>query len=158
MHHLINPHTTDSYIILPGTSDRSVLLAPDVHIVTFWGIDEDKFIKLAPEWFTSIAKSDACTGYIWGEVQPNPLADPSGNAGLGKAGIMISGWTSREEHDRDVKKPRVVDSYTKLGAAVKKTDTWGMHVTVVENNGNVHKWKKQGTNTKPWSPVAAGLH
>ena len=69
---------------------------------------------------------------------------------------MISGWTSREEHDRDVNKPRVVQAYTALKDAVKKTETWGMHMTIVEDNGNVCKWRKVGSNQKPMVQPGAG--
>lgn len=48
---------------------------------------------------------------------------------------MISGWKSREEHDRDVNKPRVKEAYAAMQDTVKKTDTWGMQVTVIESNG-----------------------
>ena len=82
-----------------------------MHIVTFWGIDDAQWTGLAPEWFSAIANLDTCTGYIFGEVQPNPLNNPSGNASMGRGAIMIFGWLSREEHDRDVAKPRVHESY-----------------------------------------------
>ena len=39
------------------------------------------------------------------------LSDKSGDAALGKSEIMIGGWKSREEHDRDVVKSRVVEAY-----------------------------------------------
>ena len=56
-------------------------------------------------------KPDACLGYTWGEVQLLVLSDKSGDAALGKSEIMISGWKSREEYDRDVAKSRVVEAY-----------------------------------------------
>ena len=121
---------TDLYVIHPNTTDRRVFYAPQTNVVLFYGIDEDKFANLGPEFFTSIARSDSCIGYIWGEVQPPALSDKSGNLELGKCGIMISGWRSREEHDRDVAKQRVVDAYAAMRTAVKQTDTWGMQVTV----------------------------
>jgi len=52
---------------------------------------------------------------------------------------MISGWLSREEHNRDVAKPRVHESYEALKAAVEKTETWGMDVAIVEDNGYMHR-------------------
>lgn len=158
MHELIDPKTTDSVIILPTTADRSPLFALDVHIVTFWGIDPDAWTALAPAWFSAIANSTACTGYIFGEVQPNPISDVSGNAALGCGAIAISGWLSREEHDRDVAKAVVSETYEALKAAVKKTETWGMDVCVVEDNGYLHRWRKVGTNQKPLKDVSGGLH
>jgi len=61
---------TDIHVIYPSTTDRSVLYAPHTVVVFFYGIDEDKFEKLAPEYFTAVANSDSCLGYIWGEIQP----------------------------------------------------------------------------------------
>ena len=49
MQHLVDLKTTDSVIIIPTTAYRSPLFAPDVHIVTFWGIDDAKCTELAPE-------------------------------------------------------------------------------------------------------------
>ena len=158
--HIMNPEQTDLYIIHPSTTDRSVLYAPQTNVVFFWGIDEDKFEKLAPEFFTAIAKSDACLGYVWGEIQPPVLSDKSGNAALGRGGVMISGWKSREEHNQDVAKPRVVEAYKAVSTAVNKTDTWGMQVTVVENNGHFHKWRRlfETSRTGPEVLTAPGNH
>lgn len=75
-------------------------------------------------------------------------SDVSSKAALEKSGIMISGWDSRNEHDGDVAKSRVVDSYNALDAAVILKETWGMTMTVVENNGNMCKWRKAGTIKK----------
>jgi hypothetical protein len=148
--------TTDLYVIYPNTKDRSVLYAPQTNVVFFYGINEDKFAELAPEFFNAIAHSDSCIGYIWGEFQPPFLADASKNMEMGKGGVMISGWRSREEHDRDVYKERVVRAFAAMNAAVKKKDTWGMQVTVIENNGHIHKWRrlsmKYGDRSK-WSPA-----
>ena len=149
---------TDLYVIHPNTVDRRIFYAPQTNVVFFWGIDEEKFAKLAPEFFTSIAKSDACVGYIWGEVQPPALSDKSHHLDLGKGGIMISGWRSREDHDRDVNKPRVVQAYAAMREAVKKTDTWGMQVTVVENNGHIHKWRRLAVSDRSSTLPAAGNH
>ena len=151
--------TTDLYVINPHTPDRSVLYAPQTNVVFFYGIDEDKFAELAPEFFAAISNSDACVGYIWGEFQPPYLSDASRNMEMGKGGIMISGWRSKEEHDRDVGKERVRKAYMAMDAAVKKKDTvslaaiffpfefvdffqWGMSVTVIEHGGYKHKWTR----------------
>ena len=149
---------TDLYVIYPNTSARHIFYTPQTNVVLFWGIDEDKFAKLAPEFFTSIAKSDSCIGYIWGEVQPPALSDKSGNLKLGRCGIMISGWRSREEHDRDVNKPRVLEAAAAIQIAVKKFDTWGMQVTAVENNGHIHKWRRLAVSDRSNTHVAAGNH
>ena len=149
---------TDLYVIHPNTNDRRVLYAPQTNVVFFYGIDEDKFVPLASEFFTAIAKSDACLGYIWGEIQEPVLSDKSGNAALGKGGVMISGWRSREEHDRDVAKPRVMDAYTAVCTAVKKSDTWGMQVAIVENNGHFHKWRRLTKTDRTKTLVVAGNH
>jgi hypothetical protein len=67
--------------------------------VFFFGVDEDKFVKLAPEFFTTIESRNLAWGYIWGELQPPARNDSSKHMDLGKWGVMISGWRSREEHD-----------------------------------------------------------
>ena len=59
----------------------------------------------------AIEKSDACLGYAWDEAQLQVLSGKSGDVALGKSEIMISGWKSQEEHDRDVAKSRVVEAY-----------------------------------------------
>jgi hypothetical protein len=143
----MDPSATDLYIMHPNTSDRRVF---------FYGIDEDKFAELAPEFFTAIVKSDACLGYIWGEFQKPFLADPSHHMELGKGGIMISGWKSREEHDRDVAKPRVTEAYSAVCTAVKKSETWGMQVSIVENNGHFHKWRRLTNTDRTKTLVAPG--
>ena len=153
---IMNAEKTDLYVIHPNTNDRRVFYAPQTNVVVFWGIDEDKFSKLAPEFFTSIAKSDSCIGYIWGEVQPPALSDKSRNLELGRCGIMISGWRSKEEHDRDVAKPRAVNAFAAVETAVKKSDTWGMQVTVVENNGHIHKWRRLAVSDRSSTLPAAG--
>jgi hypothetical protein len=137
-----------------------VYYSPDVHIVLFWGIKDDAWTKLAPEWFASIATSDSCNGYIWGEVAHPVLADPRGNSklGSGRHGVMISGWRSRDQHDRDVNKKRVVEAYEALSAACEKKDTWGMSLTVIENTGHVMNWRTPlgAIDRSHWLP-AAGL-
>jgi hypothetical protein len=154
----MKPESSDFYFITPSATDRKVFYAPQTNVVFFWGIDEDKFAELAPEFFTAIAKSDSCVGYIWGELRPPHLADPSGNGALGVGGVMISGWTSKEEHARDVAKQRVVDAYAKVSEAVQKTDTWGMSVSIAENNGMFHKWRKLTTVQKPLTLSSPGRH
>jgi hypothetical protein len=66
----MDAENTDIHVIFPSTTDRSVLYAPHTVVVFFYGINENKFEKVAPEYFTAIAKSDSCLGYIWGEIQP----------------------------------------------------------------------------------------
>jgi hypothetical protein len=85
------------YIIHPNTTDRRVFYAPQTNVVFFWGIDEDKFTKLAPEFFSAISKSDACLGYIWGEVQARSMSDTSGNLKLGRGGIVSSRSRSKSK-------------------------------------------------------------
>lgn len=144
--HIMDKEKTDLYIISPNTPDRRVLYAPQTNVVFFWGIDEDAFRSKQDEFFTAIEQSDACVGYIWGEIQQPVLSDKRGYAALGRGGVMISGWKSREEHDRDVAKPRVMEAYKAISATVKRTDTWGMQTSIVENNGHLHKWQRL-TNT-----------
>ena len=55
---------------------------------------------------------------------------------------MISGWKSKEEHDRDVEKERVVKAFAAIDQTVKKKDTWGMQVTIIEHTDYMHKWKR----------------
>ena len=56
------------------------------------------------------------------------LADPQGKMKLGSGvgGMMISGWRSREEHDRNIAKSRVVEAYKAICATATESDTWGM--------------------------------
>ena len=123
-----------------------MLYAPQTNVVFFWGIDEVAFRAKQDEFFTAIEQSDGCIDYIWGEIQDPVISDTSGYAAFRKGGVMISGWKSREEHDRDVAKPRVTNAYKAVSATVKMTDTWGMQVSIVENNGHFHKWQRL-TNT-----------
>jgi hypothetical protein len=154
----MDPNGTDLYVIYPHTPDRHVLYAPQTNVVFFYGIDEDKFAHLAPEFFTAIEKSDSCVGYIWGEIQPPAREDSSKHMALGKGGVMISGWRSREEHDRDVQKDRVVHAYKAMDAACKKKDTWGMQVNIVENNGHFHKWRRLTKSDRSNLLLMAGSH
>jgi hypothetical protein len=50
--------------------------------------------------------------------------------GSGVGGVMISGCRSREEHDRDVAKLRVVEAYKAVCATVAESDTLGMQLVV----------------------------
>ena len=155
---IMDPNGTDLYVMYPQTPDRHVLYAPQTNVVFFFGIDEDKFAELAPEFFTSIEKSDACLGYIWGEIQLPARNDSSKHMELGKGGVMISGWKSREEHDRDVQKTRVMDAYKAMDAAVKKKDTWGMQVQIVESSGHFHKWRRLTQSDRSDFLPTAGTH
>ena len=130
--------------ITPCTTSRRVFYAPQTNVVFFWGIEQEKFAKVSPEFFSAIANSDACLGYIWGEVLPPVLADPQGKMKLGSGigGVMISGWRSREEHDRDVAKPRVMEAYKAACTAVAESETWGMQLVVVEKSGWELKWER----------------
>ena len=140
----MKPETTTLYVIYPHTPARHILYAPQTNVVFFYGIDDALFAKYAPEFFTAIEKSDSCLVYIWGEIQPPARADPDNNLSLGKGGVMISGWRSKAEHDRDVNKDRVLKAYQAMqdSGAFKKTDTWGMSVRLVGNNGMFHKWTR----------------
>ncbi|KAL9468291.1 hypothetical protein ACSS6W_009985 [Trichoderma asperelloides] len=140
--HIMDIEKTDLYIITPNTPDRRVLYAPQTNVVFFWRIDEDAFRSKQDEFFTAIEQSDSCVGYIWGEIQQPVLSDKRGYVALGKGGVMISGWKSREEHDRDVAKTRVMEAYKAISATVKRIDTWGMQVSIMENNGHFHKWQR----------------
>ncbi len=71
---------------------------------------------------------------------------------------MISGWGSREEHDPDVAKPRVLEAYERVYTAVKKSETWGMQVSIVESNGHFHKWRRLFEADRIKNLVAPGNH
>lgn len=153
---------THVWVIHPNTNERTrVYYAPYTVVFFFWGIKEDEWTKLAPEFFASIAKADACTGYIWGEVDKPVLSDPSGYSELGskKGGVMISGWRSKDQHDRDIATPRIAHAYKAMDAACEKKDTWGMSLAVTENTGHIHSWRtplplKDRTD---WLPAAGIL-
>ena len=153
---------THVWVIHPNTNERTrVYYAPYTVISFFWGIKEDQWTKLAPEFFASIAKADASTGYIWGEVDKPVLSDPSGYSDLGskKGGVMISGWRSKDQHDRDIATTRIANAYKAMDAACEKKDTWGMSLTVTENTGHIHNWRtplplKDRTD---WLPAAGML-
>jgi hypothetical protein len=72
------------------------------------------------------------------------LADPHGKKKLGSGvgGVMISGCRSREVHDRDVAKLRVVEAYKAVCATVAESDTLGMQLVVVEKSRWELKWER----------------
>lgn len=108
----------------------------------FWGIKEEEFSELAPEYFAALTRSPACNGYIWGEIQKPVLSDPSGNTeiGSGKCGVLASGWRSKEQYERDVGVERVKKAWEAMDKAVEKKDTWGTTLRVTENTGHRHRW------------------
>ena len=131
------------YVIHPNTNDRNkVYYAPYTSVTFFWGIDEEKWTELAPKYFAAIAKSDACTGYLWGEIEKPILSDPSGFASLGngKCGILAAGWRSKDQYDRDHGSARVINAERAIEKACVKTDTWGTILTITENTGHIHRW------------------
>ncbi|KAL7917316.1 hypothetical protein ACQKWADRAFT_325931 [Trichoderma austrokoningii] len=131
------------YVIHPNTNDRNkVYYAPYTAVSFFWGIDEDKWTDAAPELFAAIAKSDGCTGYIWGEVDTPILADFDGNASLGsgKCGVLISGWRSKDQHDRDTKSGRVLKAWGAVEKVCAKADDFGTTLRITENTGHIHRW------------------
>lgn len=71
---------------------------------------------------------------------------------------MISGWRSAEQCDRDMKDVIVVDSYKAVSQAAKKTDSWGMQVTLVENTGYFHKWRRLFDVDRSNVQIAPGNH
>ena len=135
---------THVFVIHPNTNERTrVYYAPYTVIHLYWGIKEDEWTKLAPEFMAAVAKSDACTGYIWGEVDKPVLSDPNGYSklGSGKGGVLASGWRSRYQYDRDSAKARFVDAYKAMDQTCEKKDSWGMSLTVTENTGHIHGWR-----------------
>lgn len=131
------------YVIHPNTNDRNkVYYAPYTTVTFFWGIEEDKWTDVAPEFFAAVAKSDGCTGYIWGEVDTPILADFDGNASLGsgKCGILITGWRSKAQHDDDNKSPRVAEAWKAVQKVCAKADDWGTTLRITENTGHIHRW------------------
>ena len=152
---------THVYVIVPNTTEHTkVYYAPYTAVFFFWGINEDEFTKLAPEFFASIARSDATTGYIWGEVEFPVLSDPTGLSKLGsKAGVLITGWRSKDQFTRDMGKPRVTAAHHALARACKKTDNWGTSLTVTENTGHIHSWKTifPPKDRSEWLPGAGAM-
>lgn len=134
---------TNVYVIHPNTNDRNkVYYAPYTAVVFFWGIEEDKWTEAAPELFAAIAKSDGCTGYIWGEIDKPILSDSNGYASLGsgKCGVLIVGWRSKDQHDRDIGRQRVTNAFEAVRKACVKTDNWGTTLRITENTGHIHRW------------------
>jgi hypothetical protein len=149
------------YVIHPNTNDRNkVYYAPYTTVTFFWGIDEEKWTDVAPEFFAAVANSDASTGYIWGEVDKPILADFDGNASLGsgKIGILITGWRSKELHDRDIAKERVAKAWDAIQKVVAKADDFGTTLRITENTGHIHRWTTPLPlkDRNDWLP-AAGL-
>ena len=86
------------------------------------------------------------------------LSDPSGfsKLGSGKAGVLATGWRSKDQHDRDLDEPQVKNAYEAMDEACEKKDTWGTSLTVTENTGHIHSWRtpfplKDRSN---WLPAA----
>ena len=117
--------------------------APHTVVAFFWGIVPEEFSKLAPEYFATVAKSDSCKGYFWGEIEYPILSDPSGNSkiGSGIGAVMASGWRSKDQYERDISAPRVQKAWAAMDQACKKKDTWGMSLYVTENTGHLHSWR-----------------
>ncbi|KAK0763308.1 hypothetical protein N5P37_004295 [Trichoderma harzianum] len=149
------------YVIHPNTNDRTkVYYAPYTTVTFFWGIDEEKWTDVAPEFFAAVAKSDSCTGYIWGEVDKPILADFNGYASLGsgKCGILITGWRSKAQHDRETKGQRVTKAWDAVQKVCAKADDWGTSLRITENTGHIHRWTTPLPlkDRSDWLP-AAGL-
>ncbi|PNP37115.1 hypothetical protein TGAM01_v201416 [Trichoderma gamsii] len=134
---------TNVYVIHPNTNDRNkVYYAPYTTVAFFWGIDEEKWTEVAPEFFASVAKSDGCTGYIWGEIDKPVLTDYEGLASLGsgKCGVFAAGWRSKAHRDHDLGRERAVNAWEAIQKACVKADSWGTTLRVTENTGHIHRW------------------
>jgi hypothetical protein len=149
---------TDLYVIRPTTNQRQALYAPHTQIVFFYGIEEDIFAKLAPHYFTAIAHSDSCLGYIWGEIEHPILSNTSGNASLGRSCVMISGWKSREQYSHDVEQEEVVAAFDNLKAAAKKIQRYTTQITMIEKAGYMHQWRRLFEIDRAAILPAPGLH
>lgn len=137
-------YDTHVYVIHPNTNERTrVYYSPYITISFFWGINEDLWPSLAPELFAAVTKSDACNGYIWGEIDKPVLSDPSGfsELGSGRCGVLVAGWRSKEQHDRDTNTVRVKNAWNAIQKACEKTEDWGTSLTVTENTGHIHSWR-----------------
>lgn len=138
-------YDTHVYTIHPNTNERTrVYYAPYTTVTFFWGIKEELWTSLAPELFAAVTRSDGSTGYIWGEIDKPVLSDPSGfsNLGSGKCGVLITGWRSKDQHDRDIiGSPRASAAWDAIQAACERTDDWGTSLTVTENTGHIHSWR-----------------
>jgi hypothetical protein len=74
--HIMDKPRAMNVVITPCTTSRRVLYVPQTNFVFSWGIEQEKqekFAKLSPEFFSAIANSDSCLGYIWGRG-PTPCA------------------------------------------------------------------------------------
>jgi hypothetical protein len=71
---------------------------------------------------------------------------------------MISGWKSSEQFNRESKEARVAKAYNAVGEAVKKTDSWGMQISLVENTGYFHKWRRLFDVDRSNVKIAPGNH
>jgi hypothetical protein len=153
----MNSERTDLFVIRPSTNHRQALYAPHTQIVFFYGIEEDAFAKLAPRYFTAIAHSDSCLGYIWGEIEHPILSNTSGNASLGRSGVMISGWKSREQYTHDVEQEEVVVAFDNFKAAAK-IQRYTTQVTMIEKTGYMHQWRRLFEIDRTAILPAPGLH
>lgn len=75
-------------------------------------------------------------------MEPRILADADGFASLGsgKCGILITGWRSQGQHDRDTKSERVVNAWEAVQKVCAKADDWGTSLRITENTGHIHRW------------------
>lgn len=155
---IMNAEKTDLFVIRPSTNRRDAIYAPHTQVLFVYGIDEDAFAQKAPEYFTAIANSDSCVGYIWGEIEPPILSNKTGNASLGRSGIMISGWKSREQYQHDIGQKRVVDAYAGIGKAAKKMLLYTTQINMMEKAGYFHKWRRMFDIDRSAILPAPGLH
>lgn len=156
--HIMDKPRTTNITITPSTASRRAIYAPQTHVVFFWGIKPAEFASLSPEFFSAIANSDGCLGYIWGEVLLPVLADPLDKMKLGDGGVLISGWRSKEEQDRDLAKPRVTAAYDAVSKAVAEMKTVGLQLVVVEKSGWELKWERVSDFNRSTIVPAAGYH
>lgn len=155
---IMDGQKTDLFVIRPSTNQRHAIYAPHTQIIFFYGIDEDKFAQLSPEYFTAVAHSDSCVGYIWGEIEHPILSNKSGNASLGRSGVMISGWKSREQYAHDIGQKKVVDAFTELKAAAKKIQLYTTQINMIEKAGYIHQWRRLFDIDRTAILPAPGLH
>jgi hypothetical protein len=155
---IMDDEKTDLFVIRPSTNQRQAIYAPHTQIVFFYGIEEDLFAQLAPQYFTAIAHSDSCLGYIWGEIEHPILSNKSGNASLGRSAVMVCGWKSREQYNHEIEQKAVVDAFIKLKAAAKKVEVYTTQITMVEKAGYIHQWHRLFDINRTGILPAAGLH
>lgn len=154
----MNAEKTDLFVIRPSTNRRDALYAPHTQVVFIYGINESSFAQKAPEYFTAVANSDSCVGYIWGEIEQPILSNKSGNASLGRSGIMISGWKSREQYRHDVAQKRVVDAWSGLQQSAKKILMYTTQVSIMEKAGYLHQWRRMFEIDRSDILPSPGLH